>query len=356
MCEEELSLKCSDFSVLYKGRGVICFECTDHPAYLLKELKSVERLCSYLCNHTIDPDTFVLDDIIKYINESKWTNALDLWHLTYPNRPNPNDTEENSVMKFRATGTRKGKHNVTSQQLAAEVGGDVHSIYPHWKAKMKGFDLEVIVDLRETQLLIAIALCHQKLSLRNRIELGTTTLNSCIAYGLVKLAGIKEGDVVLDPMAGVGMIPIECSLEYPTTHCICSDIKDEDVQKANINIKAFSGGYTTVLHADATRMPFLDSSVDVVVTDLPFGHRHGSYTANRKLYPQFFQEMTRVITDGGRAVMMTMEKKVMRRTIGDFKIHGWVLDFERTCDVGGFQASIFKVTMDRNLAQNIINS
>lgn len=310
-------------------------------------LKSVEKLCGHLHYDTIDLNTFELSHIEDIVKGFKWSNSINLWKLSFDDKPDPENSVDEPLLTFRATGTRKGKHKFTSQQLAAELGGDIHGVYPHWKAKMKGFDMEILIDVKEDQLWIGIALSNTKLSLRNRVELGATTLNSSIAYGLVKLAGIKDGDTVLDSMAGVGMIPIECAQEYPNTYCICSDIKEDDIAKAGVNVEAFAKGRVSVLHADATNLPIIDNSVNVVIVDLPFGHRHGSYLTNKKLYPLFFDEMTRVMTKNGTAVLLTMEKNILRRVIQANKDKGWTLDYERPCDVGGFPASIFKLTLDK---------
>jgi tRNA G10 N-methylase Trm11 len=43
---------------------------------------------------------------------------------------------------------------------------------------------------------------------------------------------------------------------------------------------------------DATRLPLRDRSVDVVVSDVPYGKRHGSKEDNRRLYPHLLEART----------------------------------------------------------------
>lgn len=117
---------------------------------------------------------------------------------------------------------------------------------------MNGYDLEVIVDVHNDQIWIGIALrdysegvrtlppsfapflphVHPSISFvslylimplkvhskhavqgkRNRSSLGETTLQSSIAFGLIKSCDIRPGNVILDPLGGVGTICIGTSL------------------------------------------------------------------------------------------------------------------------------------------------
>lgn len=311
-----------------------------------RELRSIDRLCAFLNYKIIDPEKYQLDDLESFVDEIDWTNPINIWKEAFNSNLNPLNCEQDEV-KFRATGYRKGKHNFTSMDLGRETGGFIHDRISTWKANMKDFDIEILVDLKDEHLIAGIALSKDKLSLRNRSELGATTLNSCIAYGLIKIANVKAGDIVLDPMAGVGTIPIECSQVFPNTINMCSDIKSKDINKAQINSNLFSKGRIIIMKADATNLPIRDSSVDVIISDLPFGKRHGSFKKNRKLYPDMMKEMTRILINGGRAAFLTSEKNVMRRTIENFKGEGWNLVKEWPCIVGGLAASIFELTLNK---------
>lgn len=325
---------------------MIIFSSSTIPTYLINELRSIERLCAYLNHKFIDTEKYQLDDLKEFVDEIEWNSPINIWIEVFNSNINPLNCKQDEI-KFRATGSRKGKHNFTSMDLGREAGGFIHDRMTTWKANMKDFDIEILVDLKDEQLMAGIALSKEKLSLRNRCELGSTTLNACIAYGLIKIANVKDGDVVLDPMAGVGSIPIECSQVFPNSICLCSDIKSKDIDKAKVNADKFSKGRVILMNADATNLPIRDSSVDIVVSDLPFGKRHGSFKKNRKLYPKMLKEMTRILKSGGRAAFLTSEKNVMRRTIENYKSKGWILDKEWPCDVGGLGASIFELTLHK---------
>ena len=66
------------------------------------------------------------------------------------------------------------------------------------------------------------------------------------------------------------------------------------------------------LHAwDATAIALGPASVSKVITNLPWGMRHGSHAENRRLYPYLIEEFRRVTRPGGLIVMLTAETRLM---------------------------------------------
>jgi len=80
------------------------------------------------------------------------------------------------------------------------------------------------------------------------------------------------------------------------------------------------GGYPIapeVFIWDVGALPLRDASVDAVVSDLPFGKRHGSKGGNKILYPKLIAELTRVCKVGGRLLFITLAHSLTRtHTIG----------------------------------------
>ncbi len=72
---------------------------------------------------------------------------------------------------------------------------------------------------------------------------------------------------------------------------------------------------------DATRIPLRDSSVDVILSDLPFGRRCGNHGINNQLYPRLLVEFYRVIRKGsscaaGRSAAQRAEREWWERCEG----------------------------------------
>ena len=69
---------------------------------------------------------------------------------------------------------------------------------------------------------------------------------------------------------------------------------------------------------DATQLPLRDGVVDVIISDLPFGHRCGNKKSNQRMYPAFLKECHRVLSkDGGRAILLTLERGLMKSVLNN---------------------------------------
>ena len=115
---------------------------------------------------------------------------------------------------------------------------------------------------------------------------------------LVNLSRAQPGDLILDPFAGTGGTLIEA--QEIGISCIGSDADMQMITGLRQNVP---DGWC--LTADATKLPFRDSSVSHIVTDLPYGQSVCLIGAERDtLYSKSFYEMARVLTPKGRAVVV----------------------------------------------------
>jgi 23S rRNA G2445 N2-methylase RlmL len=327
-------------------------------------------LCAYVHNSKFDPEKFTLDNINELVDPRKvagyqeiWQEAFDLWSQHHPGARLPffaperreSGVPQEEQVKFRVTGQRRGvKGQVTSMTAAARLGDILYESYPSFEASMKQYDMEVFIDMNIDQFMVGVPLTLERVSIRNRVVCGPTTLDAANAYALLKWANIQPGDVVLDPMGGAGTIPIEGSHLYPASHFINSDLTWFNMDISNQNIKACAGkGPLSLFCADASRLPIRPQSVDVVISDLPFGQRHGSVSANKSLYPALFKQMERVLRTGGRAVLLTMAKSVIKGIIKERERIGWTLVQERPLEVGGYLSWVFVLSYEfRPMASN----
>lgn len=139
------------------------------------------------------------------------------------------DEKDDDSISFRAT-FKKGqiKHKASTQQIAGVVGFAFSDFFKQWKVKMIGFDYEILslwFQTTDAQILsrISDSNCNETLvvlllgvtiplkdqSQRNRVFVGRTSLNPCIAYCLARLVDPKPGQILLDMCCGTGTIPIE---------------------------------------------------------------------------------------------------------------------------------------------------
>jgi 23S rRNA G2445 N2-methylase RlmL len=98
---------------------------------------------------------------------------------------------------------------------------------------------------------------------------------------------------------------------------IGGDADPEALRAARSNLSAVRENRSgSSLHLwDARSLPVRCGALDVVVCNLPFGKQIGTHTGNPALYGQFFEQMIRVLRPGGRAVLLTSEKELMRKLL-----------------------------------------
>jgi len=157
---------------------------------------------------------------------------------------------------------------------------------------------------------------------------------------MCRAAKIKPGDFVIDPMAGSAMIPIEGSLAYPDSIFMAGELSSKELNIGYINIKNHTKSSNVIpIRWDVKELPLKSGSIDIVISDLPFGRRHLSYSKNLVLYPKLMKEIARVCKIGARAVLLSLEKGLMRKTLANEK--GWNLIKSYQVDVGGLDVELY---------------
>jgi len=126
---------------------------------------------------------------------------------------------------------------------------------------------------------------------------------------MLRLAGMRTGFKVLDPMGGVGTIAIEAAVHWPGVEARTSDISMDATKGAELNAEQArpllaEGSSLLVAQEDARRLSLPGGSVDAVVTDVPFGNRNRSLRVFADLLPKMSSEIARVLRPRGRAVLL----------------------------------------------------
>lgn len=408
---EEVKEKIGVEARISKDRGRIYFPITTDKLFQVHLLRSVDNL--FVVVEEYDHYRFkqskeeTLMELQQLASKLPWTNALEVWKLngtlkkkkghrkggnTTKVKPNRNtadvaaaDTEqqlhqvvsaaeshleadsaanaepceqdsqeaapEARVIKFRVTCNRAGdKHSFSSNEAARDFGGAVQEFF-QWKADMTKFDIEVLLNIHNEEMVIGIALTEESLHRRNISHFGPTTLRSTLCYGMLRLCKPQASDVILDPMCGTGAIPLEGAIEFSSAFYIAGDNNDMAVNRTVNNIchiqkrradkGRISGLPIDTVQWDLCSLPIRTSSVDIIITDMPFGKRMGSKKKNWDLYPLCLREMARVCRPGsGKAVLLTQDKKCFAKAISRMgglwrKLHTvWV-------NVGGLHAGVY---------------
>ncbi|CAG0915885.1 unnamed protein product [Notodromas monacha] len=297
--------------------------------------------------------------------------------------PQENDSGSDGYPSFRVTCHRADERNVSvpgfeSPEAACEFGGAVLNSFG-WPVRMKGFDLEVMLNIVYRKVLVdpigdgeegrkkpldtvyvALKLNDESMYQRNVVEFGPTTMRATIAFGLVKAGRVSVGDLVLDPLCGSGAIPIEGAMAFPGAVFFASDnfdaaptrtVKNMDHANSTVSEDKFLG----VFQGDAKRIPLRDSSLDTVVTDLPFGKRMGSISDNRVSYRYFLLEFARVLRpNSGTLVCITYDVRSLTQvlSLGNVKkLWSWVHD--HPVNIGGLKGKVFICRRSKEMPEEL---
>jgi Putative RNA methylase family UPF0020 len=214
-----------------------------------------------------------------------------------------------------------------------------------WKVDLKQYNLEIVLLMRAQ--FVAVAL-----SLRPYPQLGTACFGSgkcppdvappyltggemsglvrlrpSTAQVLLHLANVQIGDVLLDPCAGIGTIPIEtmflprCSIQQQQPALA---LGGDLVLSPNSNLASIATTYENaarrvaadlaseraitaenLLAWDASHLPIRSGCVDVIVSDLPFGHKCLSSKKLSQFLPILLTQLARVLRPGtGRMILL----------------------------------------------------
>jgi len=287
------------------------------------------------------------------LNDLLWTKGLSSWNKIfsfYEDSSDLHDIEKRpkleKIPNFRCTCYRNGEnvHKFSSMDVAKHVGGKIQDKFG-WGVKMKGFDIEVVVNIDNCQAYFGIALTKHSLHKRSIEHFGPTTLRATICASMLQLADIQTGEIVCDPMCGGGSIPIEGALAYQQGFFLAGDNHDLAAERTANNLKVFDHKLQAdSLQWDVTNIPLRDNSIDVLVSDLPFGKRSGSKADNRVLYPKILLSMARVVKPkSGRAVLLTQDKTSMFKSAPKFNKF-WRIKKNMHCNIGGLAALVFLMT------------
>ena len=141
--------------------------------------------------------------------------------------------------------------------------------------------------------------------------------NATIAAAMVRLAGLRPTDRVLNLMCGSGTLLVERLLAGPAATAVGVDLSDEALDAARANLTAAAAD-ARLTRADATDPTVLgDERFDLLLADPPWGTLHGSHADSPRLHAGLLAAAHRLAAPGARLVVLTHEITVMERALRD---------------------------------------
>jgi tRNA (guanine6-N2)-methyltransferase len=215
-------------------------------------------------------------------------------------------------LRYRVIARMVGEHEFRRLDLARAISQAIAERSDHtWRLSPEEADLEFWATLLPGELILAIRLSDERMRHRDyKVAHLPGSLRPSVAAALALLSEPAPEDVVLDPFCGAGTVLIERAHLGRYRLLIGCDRDPNALSAAQENV---GPRYKPLeLHRwEAPALPLPDSSVGKIITNLPWGARHGSHEENRRVYPRVFQEFHRLVAPGGRIVILTGETRLM---------------------------------------------
>jgi len=181
-----------------------------------------------------------------------------------------------------------------------------------WRGAGDDADVEFWATLLGGEMFLAVRLVDERMRHREyKVAHRPGSLRASVAAALGWLSQPGADDCVVDPMCGAGTILIERAHLGRYAMLAGFDRDPDAIAAAHENI---GPRYRPLglAQGDALRLPLGDGAATHLVTNLPWGTKYGSHGENRRLYPRLVEEFARVVRPGGRLVMLTAERMLMR--------------------------------------------
>jgi 23S rRNA G2445 N2-methylase RlmL len=300
------------------GRGLVVFRAPRVDSLL--RLRTTEDV--FLLAWGTDQLTYRAEDLEKIqrwtAREPNWEELLRLHHAVRP-RPKGKPT-------YRLVAQMKGEHGYRRADAAKALARGLAGKLPaSWRPAEENASLEVWLNIQGATAVCGVRLSDRSMRHRTyKLEHRPASLRPTLAAAMVRLAGARPGQVVLDPMCGAGTLLAEqlAAAEKfrgaPLT-VVGGDLDRQAVSAAATNLSRL--GRPGLAQWDARRLPLAPGSVDRVLCNPPFGKQLSSPEEVGPLYREMVRELDRALRPGGLAVLIVSDGPALRRAARPV---GWV--------------------------------
>jgi 23S rRNA G2445 N2-methylase RlmL len=218
-------------------------------------------------------------------------------------------------LTYRVIAREASTHQYRRLDLEEAVIKAVQRHHKNWQLVQDDAEVEIWVNILGSRFLSGLRLSDRSMRHREYRHINLpAALRPSVAAALVFLTDPSPNDVFLDPMCGTGTVLAERVLAGEYRQVIGGDILRDRVLTTAKNL-VDSGGQFSLLQLDAGRLPLSTGSVDKIAVNPPFGRQIGTPEYVSRLYPQFFDELERVLRPGGIATVLSSQYDLLREVI-----------------------------------------
>ncbi len=293
-----------------QGNGIIVFRVADITPDLLR-LRTTEDVFVYAWGtDALSYRATDLDSIRKWTDrQPDWANLLRIHHGIRP-KPKGKPT-------YRVVVQMNGQHGYRRIDATKSFKQGLAGKLPaSWKHADEDASVELWLTINGSTAVSGVRLSDKTMRHRTyKYEHLPASLRPTIAAAMVRMADLKPGQTVLDPMCGAGTLLAEAHLSvigkrgpdggaWPMTF-LGGDNDPHHVRAALANLRQFD--ITDVRTWDARKLPIPVESVDRVLCNPPFGKQISTPEEIPAMYRDMIRQMNRVLKPGGKAVIIVSD-------------------------------------------------
>jgi predicted RNA methylase len=205
--------------------------------------------------------------------------------------------------------TIHGRGKLRRRDVRVALVSAVSARLPKWKTAEKD-GLGLWVDVSEKEAIFSVRLKSRRSEKRREFP---GAIPASVANAMIYLTYPWGGEIFCDPFCGSGTIALE-RMKFPRAgRILCGDI---DSAAADISLVNLGKSGVLPVRMNATQLALPAESVDVIVTNPPWGEQHDSgFTDIWFLHEHFAAEAGRVLRPKGRLAVITSEKDVFDRAL-----------------------------------------
>jgi 23S rRNA G2445 N2-methylase RlmL len=306
---EELT---DDFGAEVKrsGHGVVVFRMPEVDAGLLR-LRLTEDI--FLLAWGTDELTYRALDLKSIerwtARDANWPNLLRLHHGIRP-KPAGKPT-------YRLVTQMTGQHGYRRVDAAKALAKGLAGKLPaSWRPAEENASVEIWLTIHGKTAVCGVRLSDHTMRHRKyKQEHIPASLRPTVAAAMVRLAGARPGESVLDPMCGAGTILAEQLAVLrgyikDRVMVLGGDLEWEALRDTRANLRGFDE--VPLCRWDATQLPLAGVSIDRIISNPPFGKQLGDPAEIGRMYRRMIVEYDRVLRPGGSAVLLVADQTALR--------------------------------------------
>jgi predicted RNA methylase len=232
-------------------------------------------------------------------------------------------------LRYRLAFRAGGKHRATVWRIAAEVARRA----PELINDPTGSPWEAVVDVLDGQVRVELVPTLADPRFTYRTGDVPAASHPTIAAALVRVAGVRDDDVVWDPFVGSGTELCERALAGPYRSLAGSDLDPPALAVARANLEAAGARSPLLFEGDATRDVPPGPAPTLIVTNPPLGRRVHRSAMLAPMLERFLVHAARVLAPEGRLSWMS---PFPERTRLAAEGAGLFLARAQEVDLGGF--------------------